>query len=227
MAVALDTSAKCTAFTSGTTTTIVGYVAAATNPYMRVSAFLFDNTVTLSGVTWNLSATGWGRLGSKATTGETLDVWGAKGLSGTGTIVATSAFTSGNAIVLDSWTGVDQTTPTGTTVTNSGSTSGNVGATATLPSSGAVAGSLIDHYAYTPVTSNQTLLQRITNNAGNKGLTLISGYSLATGALTFHLTEAYPWAAVSTPMNAAGGGGGFTAVNRRSLGPRVGSRSNY
>lgn len=212
MAVALDNSATCFAdasWTSGTSFTLTSYVAGGSNTYMRVSVYL--NTVmtdNVTGVTWAGSATGWGSIGFKTTSSSTqaLSVWGAQGLSGTQNIVVSvSPSNTSVNFVVDTWTGVDQTTPLGTTVTAHGTGAALSANGGSVPTNGVMVGSGVHNYS-TSLTSGETILKS-TRNANPGGKTLASTYSTSTGTLTFTASGSYVWAEVVTPINAVAAGG--------------------
>ncbi len=214
MAVTLDNSGRCSvdgSWTAGSSFTLTSYVASGTDTYMRVAVFQFGVSAdNVSSVTWGGSGAGWGLLAFAASASpDGQSVYGCKGLTGTQNIVVTlTAFSALCNFVVDSWTGVDQTTPTGTTVTNTGTGTAMSANAGSVPSNGVVVGSSTHRYSFNTITTSNTALQLAGSGSVAKGRTLGSAYSTSTGTIAFTAGSSYGWACIATPLNAAGAGGG-------------------
>lgn len=102
------------------------------------------------------------------------------------------------------WTGVDQTTPLGTQVTASGSSTTPAVASVTCPPGGAVWGGMYAEYAVAPgtITATSGTLAGWTRDAAN-GRRKAGGYRLTTGTLAWSQTPSTSWSAQAVPINAA------------------------
>jgi hypothetical protein len=119
---------------------------------------------------------------------------------------------------ISDWTGVDQSTPLGTVVTNAGTSAAPTSGSVTCPSNGAVWGSEFSGYttAGTPTAgAGTTLASAYRSGAG--GRTGAGGYRLDTGALNWNIPSSAGWFAQGIPINAAGAGGGAATFMGRSI----------
>lgn len=101
------------------------------------------------------------------------------------------------------WNGVDQTTPLGTQVTGSGTSTTPASGSVTCPANGAVWGGLYAAYAVSPGTisagSGTTLLGWARNGAN--GFRKAGGYRFNTGTISFSQTPSTNWGVQAVPIN--------------------------
>lgn len=192
---------------SGTSFTFSYAITSGVNSELLLGVFL--NGVTTNNVTGaTFNATAMANLGFKATltNTNTLSVWGLKGQSGTHNVVVSISPSNPEVqILVNSWTGVDQTTPTGTVVSNNGTGTAMSVNGGSVPANGVMVGFAIHSYSHTTLTQGQTATNVSGDSAPNIGLQIISNYSASVGTLTYTAGNSYGWAAIAIPLNAAGG----------------------
>jgi hypothetical protein len=206
-AVALDTSANSSqAPASGTDVAItIAYTVTGSNTYLIVGVSVYDSVRSsgiMSAVTYNGVAMARINQTFVATT-RTVDMWGLKNpATGTHNVVLTNGGAQSQAtstVIISSWTGVDQTTPIGTSAVATGTTTAST--TVTSVAGGAAVDQIAESNSQTPTVtgSGQTQLQY-----GTMG-TFISGggsYILGAGAtLSWTTSGGLSWASVAVPLN--------------------------
>jgi hypothetical protein len=119
------------------------------------------------------------------------------------------------------WIDVDQSTPTGTAVTATGSSGTASSGSVTCPSNGAIHGWHYNNYttsgSFTP-NSGTTILAALRNGGGGQGYS--HSYRTATGTVDITLPSSASWQIIGLPLNAVAGG---TTYNQSISGSITGS----
>jgi hypothetical protein len=210
MAVALNNSA--TGTTGGGTTVSFSYaVGSGADRYLLIGCSNFGN-LDISSVTYNSVACS--SVYDSGAVSASMEIFGlAAPASGTNTMSFTLASydPQGAKYSVADWTGVDQTTPVGSTVVNTGNSSGPVTTgSVTCPSNGAIFG--IGRHTYS--SAGMTIAAGTSIGNTTAGANSFAGaYSLSTGALSWTPSNSGNWRAVGIPINplvVTGMTGGFT-----------------
>lgn len=167
----------------------------------------FESTGTVSSVTFNGSSL------TNVGTGGGMTMWSMVApFAGTANVQVFLTLYSQTMYSASDWTGVDQTTPLGSQVSATGSSSSPATASITCPAGGAIFGGCgSTSYTTSPGTitagSGTTLLGW--GRSGSNGHTKAGGYRLNSGVMSWSLSASMSWGAQAFPINAAGGS--FTA----------------
>ena len=169
----------------------------------RLLMIQFQSTGTISSVTFN------GAGLTNAGTGGGMTMWRRVApFAGAANVQVFLTLYSQTMYSASDWTGADQTTPLGTQVSATGSSSSAATASVTCPTDGAIFGGCgSTAYSSAPGTitagSGTTLLGW--GRSGANGHTKAGGYRLNTGTLSWSLSASMSWGAQAFPINAAGG----------------------
>lgn len=198
MAVALNNSA--TGTTGGGTTVSFSYaVGAGSNRYLSIGCSNFGG-LDISAVTYNSVACS--SIYDAGAVTARVEIWELKNpASGTNTMSFTLASydPQGAKYSVADWTGVDQTTPSGAVVVNTGNSTGPVTTgSITCPSGGAIFG--IGRHTYSSAGMTISSGTSIGNTTAGSN-SLAGAYSLATGALAWTPSNSGTWRAVGIPLN--------------------------
>lgn len=126
---------------------------------------------------------------------------------GTNTLNLSVSTYSSVAYEASDWENVDQTTPVGTVVKASGTSSSPATASITCPSGGAIFGGEFSGYntSGSVTAGSGTTLTHSGRNPSN-GYTAAGGYRANTGTISFSTPSSAAWRAQGVPINAASGG---------------------
>lgn len=211
-AVAWDATSAPASAQSGTGNITFNHTVTGSNTYILCTVPL-NNAISVSALTYN--GTTLAQLGTSTMSGvQTVEQWGLKSPStGTNTVsITTTGTTTSWDVSCMSFTGVDQTTPTGTTVTNNGSAT-----TITVTCSSAADGMVVDGFSLDAsdtitVGAGQTqAANRVFPTAGSN--TGASSYQAGAASVVMDWTgnaSTAAWASICTPLVAATGGGAET-----------------
>jgi len=120
-----------------------------------------------------------------------------------------SSYGSGIVNVSD-WTGVDQTTPLGTPISNTGTSAAPASGSITVPANGAAFGTSYGSYnsTGTPTAGASTTLVGGVRSSGHP---IAGGYITATGNINWNIAQSTAWGAYSVPINPVSAGAAFLA----------------
>lgn len=131
--------------------------------------------------------------------------------SGANTLSFSVSLYDGVLVAASTWSSVDQTTPLGTVVTNSGNSATSSTGSITCPASGAIFGAQFSNYTSAPApTINSGTLRGSARNAGS-GWTIAGASDSVTGTLAWNLASSNNWEAIGVPINDVAGGGGASS----------------
>lgn len=137
-------------------------------------------------------------------TGGSMTLWRKTApASGADNIVTTIGTYNQALFSVSDWTGVDQTTPLGTQVTATGTSTTPATGSVTCPANGAVWGGMYADYSTSPGTisagSGTTLLGWVRESAN--GRRKAGGYRFNTGTISFSQSPSTVWGAQAVPIN--------------------------
>lgn len=239
MAVVFDTSSGNQTFSSASSKSWTHTNSGTTNLYSRVSLGMAVLTANLGS-----ESVKWDTAGANTSMVEVghQDVSYGGGVSGrsqifelinpaVGAVNVTLTFSLGanfGCAGSNTYTGVNQSVASGTAVKATGtSTAPSVTVTGTT-SGNMISDALAVQTGSASATPAQTQRFNAVDGVGSyRGAGQDMNAPGGSQAMAWTLNSSFPWTQIAAEILAAGGGGGFTAVNRRSLGARVGSRSNY
>ena len=126
---------------------------------------------------------------------------------GTNTLNVVLSAYAGISYEASDWSGVDQTTPIGTVVKTTGTSSTPSTGTITCPSGGAIFGSEFSGYTGSgSISASGGTTLTHSGRSGSNGFTAGGGYRASTGDISFTLPGSAAWRAQGVPINAAAGG---------------------
>ena len=165
-----------------------------------------SNTLLFTGVTQAVTSITYnGAALSSIGTSGSLNVFSKTGPStGSNTLsFSFSSYSGSHYAVTGSFAGVDQTTPLGTVVTNSGSSSAPSTGSITCPASGAIYGQFFHNYSTaTPTVTSGIAAGLITSFTQTYG----GAYDTSTKALSWSVNKSGSWWTVGVPINQVSAG---------------------
>jgi len=197
MPVAVNTGSAANGNSGGSTTVTFSYTAGSGSERL-----LLVQTRVASGSVTSVTYAGAG-LTSHATGGG-MTIWRKTApASGANNVVVTIGTYNQLIASTSDWTGVDQTTPLGTQVSATGTSTTPATGSVTCPANGAVWGGMYAEYSTSPGTisagSGTTLLGWVRESAN--GRRKAGGYRFNTGTISFSQVSSTAWGAQAIPIN--------------------------
>jgi len=192
--------------TSGGTTVSFSFTTAGSDIAILVGA-RSSNSFTVSGVTYaGVSLT------QLANSGVSMKAFGLGSAAvGANNVAVTCSAYESPYVNTASFNGVDGTTPFGTAITNSGTSTAPSTGSVTCPTDGAVWGTEFNNYTGSgSITATAGTLIG-SQRSGGTGQGWAHAYRLSTGAITFSIPGSAAWWAAGVPINVAGAAPGFLA----------------
>lgn len=202
MAVAFNTS-DARRPTAGTTISF-SYTSSAGSDRLLLSGTEGEGVTVNSGTYAAASLTNSGSVGG-------IIIWSKAGnASGANTLAFTLSGYGTARVVTSDWTGVDSTTPVGTAVSNTGTSTAVTTTSITCPSNGAIWGRAQTGYQGGSPTLVAGTGTTLASTGTRSGTAFGGGYRLDTGAINWTQGASVGYTAIGIPINAAGAGGGIT-----------------
>ena len=190
-----------TSFAKGTTVSYSYDVGTGTDRYLITMDYL-TSSANVTAVTFNSVSL------TQKQSGRTAVYDLANPASGSRTLRYTASAYRTHLSFPSSWTGVDQTTPSGSVTTNSGSSTTPSTGSITCPSNGVVWGGFSCFYSSAGASISGAGNTSLGNRRdGASGAVASAGYRTSTGSVSWSKSGSSTWDARAVPINAASAGG--------------------